>query len=62
MSSSFDEFSLIHVSRHCEEGVLPDEAISLNVLGIASGKEQERPRNDGIISYARSPLNCVSYN
>jgi hypothetical protein len=25
---------------------LPDEAISLAVLGIASGKGQERPRND----------------
>jgi hypothetical protein len=28
-----------------EEGALPDEAISW-YLGIASGKEQERPRND----------------
>ncbi|MEN9562800.1 MAG: hypothetical protein RIR73_1044 [Chloroflexota bacterium] len=28
------------ILRHCEEGALPDEAIS----GIASGKEQERPR------------------
>ena len=32
--------------RHCEEGALPDEAISYIVLGIASGKEQDRPRND----------------
>jgi hypothetical protein len=30
---------------HCEEGDLPDEAISC-YTGIASGKEQERPRND----------------
>jgi hypothetical protein len=29
----------------CEEGVLPDEATSSS-LEIASGKEQERPRND----------------
>jgi acyl-CoA synthetase (AMP-forming)/AMP-acid ligase II len=28
------------IFRHCEEGALPDEAIS----GIASGEEQERPR------------------
>ena len=28
-------------------GRQPDEAISRNVEGIASGKEQERPRNDG---------------
>ena len=40
-----------HARRKCcEEGALPDEAISLNMLRIASGKEQERPRNDGIVS------------
>ncbi len=32
--------------RHCEEGVLPDEAISNIVTEIASGKVQVRPRND----------------
>jgi hypothetical protein len=31
--------------RHCEEERSDDEAISWNT-GIASGKEQERPRND----------------
>jgi len=31
--------------RHCEEGALPDEAISNIVMKIASG-EEHRPRND----------------
>jgi hypothetical protein len=33
------------VYRHCEEGILPDEAIP-NYREIASGENQERPRND----------------
>jgi len=33
--------------RHCEEGAFPDEAILCFAHEIASGKEQERPRNDG---------------
>ncbi len=32
-------------SCHCEEDALPDEAIPAH-KEIASGKEQERPRND----------------
>ena len=38
----------IKISRHCEEGALPDEAISGLAHEIASGKEQERPRNDKV--------------
>src|SRR5688572_20710326 len=40
---------------HCEEGDLPDEAISCFKEEIASGKEQERPRND--INYFFTPKN-----
>jgi hypothetical protein len=32
----------------CVLGKCPDEAISNTVLEIASGEEQERPRNDGM--------------
>ncbi len=39
---------LSKISRHCEEGALPDEAISGQEHEIASGKEQERPRNDEV--------------
>jgi len=35
---------ILHLCR-CEEGVLPDEATSC-YEEIASGEEQERPRND----------------
>jgi anaerobic dimethyl sulfoxide reductase subunit A len=34
-----------HPFHHCEEGALPDEAIPTH-KEIASGEEQERPRND----------------
>jgi hypothetical protein len=36
--------------RHCEEGAFPDEAISVTVLGIASGY---RPRNDEVSRQSR---------
>jgi hypothetical protein len=39
---------------HCEEGALPDEAIS-NYEEIASGKEQERPCKD-INTRVQNPL------
>ncbi len=38
---------LFFTFRRCEEGGLPDEAISNNDNEIASGEVQERPRNDG---------------
>jgi hypothetical protein len=39
--------------RHCEEGALSDEAIPNIVWEIASGKGQERPRNDGNMDRGR---------
>ena len=38
-----------YVSRHCEEGALPDEAISRLAYEIASG-EKHRPRNDELFT------------
>ena len=42
-------------------GRQPDEAISRNVDGIASGKEQERPRNDGEYPNKVSVQNIPAY-
>ena len=47
--------------RHCEEGALPDEAISNTMKEIASGEEQEHPpRNDILFIKLSKQIHFIS--